>query len=111
MSQVTLARVVQAQVVPAETDTEPVVADAPTEVATLDSAGAHGAEDAKVLEIWLAELPPGPTADTRASYMVPPTSGTVSREVNANRIKPSASGLGFPMSIEYDGMEEPVAKI
>ena len=67
MSHVTLARVVQAHVVPAATETEPVVADAPTEAATLESDGAHGAEDAKVLEIWLAELPPGPTADTRAS--------------------------------------------
>ena len=47
MSHVTLARVVQAQVVPAATATEPAVADAPTEAATLESAGAHGAEDAK----------------------------------------------------------------
>ena len=47
MSHVTLARVVQAHVVPAATETEPVVADAPAEAATLESAGAHGAEDAK----------------------------------------------------------------
>ena len=67
VTHVTFARAVQAQVVPAATDTEPVVAAAPTEVATLESAGAHGAEDAKVLEVWLAELPPGPTAETRAS--------------------------------------------
>lgn len=66
-SQVTFARAVHAHVAPAATDTEPVVAAAPTEFATLESAGAHGAEDANVLEIWLAELPPGPTADTRAS--------------------------------------------
>jgi len=43
--------------------------------------------------------------------MVPGTSGVVRRERNGNRIRPALSGSGFPMSIEYEGVDEPVGKI
>ena len=65
--QVSLARAVHTHVVPAPTETEPVAAAALSDVAVPESTGAQGADDAKVLESWLVELPPGPTADTRAS--------------------------------------------
>jgi hypothetical protein len=65
--QVLLDRAVHAHVAPAPTDTEPVAEAAPNDAEPIDSTGAQGAEAVKVFEIWLAEVPPGPTADTRAS--------------------------------------------
>jgi hypothetical protein len=64
---VSLARAVHMHVVPASTDTERVAAAPLNDTDVLRSTGAHGADDAKLLESWLIEVPPGPTATTRAS--------------------------------------------
>jgi hypothetical protein len=64
---VSFARASQPQVAPALTDTERVVAAADTDIDVADSTGAQGAEVVKGLDTRLAEVPPGPTADTRAS--------------------------------------------
>ena len=54
------------QPVPAETETVPLEAPAPSVVEVADNDGAHGAETVNVFERVLGVVPPGPTADTRA---------------------------------------------
>ena len=61
------ARAVHTQVAPALTETERDVAAAGTDSDVVDSSGAQGAEVVKGFDTRLAEVPPGPTADTRAS--------------------------------------------
>ena len=53
-------------------------------------------EKANVFDTSLADEPPGPTADTRASYTTPGTGAGFRSDTNATRIFPSASGAGFP---------------
>jgi hypothetical protein len=64
---VSFARAVHAQVAPALTATERDAAAAETAIDVADSSGAQGAEEVKGFDTRLAELPPGPTAETRAS--------------------------------------------
>jgi len=64
---VSFARAVHAQVVPALTETERDVAAAGTDIVVVESSGAQGAELVKGFDTRLAEVPPGPTAETRAS--------------------------------------------
>jgi len=56
----------------------------------------HVSEKENVFDTSLAVLPPGPTAETRASYTTPGTGAGFSSDRNSTRILPSASGAGFP---------------
>lgn len=58
--------------------------------------GAHGVPNAKVLDRELSALPPGPTAETIASYITPGVRAVVSRGAKSRRTMPSAPGAGFP---------------
>ncbi len=63
--------------------------------------GAHNGLDGlteKVLDRGPAPVPPGPTADTTASYTTPAVSGVDSRTMKSIRINPSLSGTGLPRS-------------
>ena len=64
---VSFARAVHPQVAPALTETERDVAAAGTDIVVVESSGAQGAELVKGFDTRLAEVPPGPTAETRAS--------------------------------------------
>jgi hypothetical protein len=75
------------------------------EVVPMD--GAHGAVRAKVLDRSLVPLPPGPTADTRVSYMTPGVSGVVRSETKSRRIMPSTSSAGFPRFTVWVGCVPP----
>jgi len=65
-SQLSFAAAVHAQAPPAVTRTVPVDAVDPIDAEPDESTGAHGAELVNSLDIKLAEVPPGPTASTRA---------------------------------------------
>jgi hypothetical protein len=47
----------------------------------------------------LEDDPPGPIAETRASYVTPSVGHVPSRALKLKRIFPSLSGAGFPRSI------------
>ena len=78
------------------TVTMPVDAPAPTDAPDADSVGAHTTEYEKRLDTVLVAVPPGPTADTRASYSTPVASGAGSSGRKATRINPPVPGAGFP---------------
>jgi hypothetical protein len=64
---VSFARAVHTHVAPALTGTEVVAAAALSALDVDESTGAHGAELVKGLDTRLGEVPPGPTAEIRAS--------------------------------------------
>jgi hypothetical protein len=73
--------------------------------------GAHGAINEKLFERALAELPPGPTADTTASYTTVGVSGVARSATKSRRIIPSESGAGFPRLTVCSAAVPPAAKI
>src|SRR5690606_9273803 len=65
--------------------------------------GEHGDENEKVFDRSLAALPPGPTADTRASYSAPGAGRGTNRSTKSTRIFPSGAGFGFPRFTDMNG--------
>jgi hypothetical protein len=90
-----LLTALHAQPEPAVTATLPLPPAEATDCEVVPIDGAHGAVSAKVFDRSLVPLPPGPTADTRVSYMTPGVSGVVSSETKSRRIMPSTSSAGF----------------
>ena len=66
VSQLTFAVALHSHAVPALTFSAPEDAVAGTDSDRVESEGVHGAAAAKTFDAWLADDPPGPTADTRA---------------------------------------------
>ena len=77
---------------PATPDTVTLPVDAAPAIDTLvgEIDALHGDEKAKVLDSVLRPVPCGPTAATRASYVVPAAGQGVSSVVKSTRILPSA---------------------
>src|SRR5215211_863208 len=85
--------------VPVLRDTVPVAADDENVWLAGVIDGLQLTENENVFETPLATVPPGPTADTRASYTTPPTGAGFSSDTNWTRILPSGSGAGLPRLI------------
>ena len=87
---------VHAQPPTAVTVTVPFDAPPPTDTLAGEMDELQGEVNAKVLELVLRPVPFGPTAATRASYVVPAAGQGLSRVVKSTRILPSPCGEGFP---------------
>jgi hypothetical protein len=87
-----------AQPVPTVTVTVPLPPPTATVADAGEMTGVHttGAEIVKVFESALSALPPGPVAATRLSYTIPGVSDARADDGNAVRMRPAASGAGFP---------------
>ena len=69
----------------------------------------HGVENVNGFDTAVGELPPGPSAVTRASYETPQGSAGLSSGSRFIRILPSASGEGFPRLIERSTVVPPAS--
>jgi hypothetical protein len=78
--------------------------------ATLDvrDVSDRGAEKTNAFDRALSPVPPGPTALTRASYVVLAVNGqAVTVLARSTRIRPSAPGAGFPRLVVWNGLLAP----
>jgi len=102
-----LLAAVHAHPVTAETLTLPVEAWAFTEMLVGEIDELHGDENANVFDSILRPTPAGPTAATRASYVVPGAGHGVRRVVKSTRIFPSGCGAGLPSPTTCTGCVPP----
>src|SRR5262249_47335050 len=97
VSQVAPLDAVHAQPAPVDTVNVPEPPPAATACVLGDTVNVHAAAVmANVLETALADVPPGPIVDTRASYVTPATSGVASSDTKSTLMSPSRSGAGLP---------------
>ena len=85
----------------------PVVADWDTVRLVGEIEGVHVAEKANVFEAVLAVVPPGPIAETRASYVTVGAGALGNNGRKSTRIMLLAFGVGLPMSTVANGVGEP----
>ena len=102
-----LLAAVHAQPVTADTVTLPVDACPLTVTLVGEIAELQGEENANVFDSILRPTPAGPTAATRASYVVPGAGHGVSSVVKSTRIFPSVCGAGFPSPTTCTGCAPP----
>ena len=94
--QLTLLAAVHAHPVAVVTLALPVPPDASALNVSGDTVTVHGAENVNVLDRALALEPPGPTAATSDSYIVPGSGHPTRTLVKSTVIVFVASGAGFP---------------
>ncbi len=107
VSQEALLVAVHAHPVTAETVTLPVDAWPLTATLVGEIAELQGDENANVFDSVLRPTPAGPTAATRASYVVPGAGHGVNSVVKSTRIFPSVCGAGFPNAATCTGCVPP----
>ena len=95
VTQAALLTAVQAHPVPVVTLTLPVLAEEPADEPVGDSVTAQGFVNANWFETVLRPVPPGPTAATRASYVVP-IGNPEKVVVMSMRMTPLVFGVGLP---------------
>jgi hypothetical protein len=105
--QAALLAVVHAQPPPADTVTLAEPPPAVKDCVAGEMEGAQGAENSNGFETELTALPPGPTADTRASYTTPGAGGVDIRLRKLTRIRPSVPGDGLPRLTLSNGVVAP----
>jgi hypothetical protein len=106
-----LLTALHAQAAATVTVTLPVAAPAGTVRLVGEMFGAHGAEYENWFELLLSTLPPGPTADTRASKLTPGVGCTGSKGRKSTRITPAPFGAGLPRFTVANGVAVPTGKI
>ena len=88
------------QLLPVFTAKLPVPAADATDTAVADSAYVHDALKVNGLDRVLCPAPPGPTAETRASSMLPPAKGQLeTEEARSTLIRPFVPGVGLPSAL------------
>jgi hypothetical protein len=107
VNQAALLTAVQGQPVPVLRETLPLPAEDVNVWLVGVREGLQVDENENVFETALVAVPPGPTAETRASYSTPATGAGLSRLTNGARILPSASGAGLPRLTVCRTWEEP----
>ena len=85
----------------------PVLVDADTVRLVGEIEGVHTGENANVFEAVLAAVPPGPIAETRASYVTFGAGALGSKGRKSTRIMLLAFGVGLPMSTVANGVGDP----
>jgi hypothetical protein len=75
-----------------------------------DTLNEHVGAKLNVFDKGLAELPPGPTAATSATYTVPGTGQPTNTDVRSTWMRPSELGAGFPNDTVWNGACAPERK-